>query len=83
MDAERRLKPRTLTYNVEAPPQVTGVYACRVESGRPELYEDAILLWDANAQRWFYLFSDQGCRKYVAGWIGPLQRLQPHHLKKA
>ena len=74
------MKRRSLSYNIVEPPKQTGVYACRVECEMAGLFEDAFLLWDDNAKRWSYLSSDQHVRKYVAGWIGPLQRLHPHHL---
>lgn len=72
------IRARPLTYRVDGPPNELskGVYACRVEIiGGPDLYEDKLLTWDGVF--WWYLSSDEKCRRYVAGWIGPLERLQP------
>ena len=55
------------------PPTVTGVYACRVPMiEAPSLSEDLFLMWYEGD--WYYLRSDQRCRREVLGWVGPLER---------
>jgi hypothetical protein len=64
---------RLIKYNTGKPP-VTGVYAIRTETPVPGLLEDLFLLWDNDLKRWYHCGSDQGYRKEVKYWIGPLQR---------
>lgn len=57
-------------------PQVTGVYACRVDDPHGKrLVVDIFLMWFNG--RWSFLSSDQNFRGEVHGWIGPLPRLRP------
>lgn len=38
----------------------------------PSLSEDLFLMWYEGD--WYYLRSDQRCRREVLGWVGPLER---------
>lgn len=54
-------------------PDSVGVYACRVPMiEEPSLLEDLFLMWDG--KKWFYLMSDQECRREVKKCLGPLAR---------
>lgn len=62
-----------ISYNTDASPTESGVYACRIPSDdMPGFYEDKFLMFFDG--KWVYIGSDQKYRGTVSGWVGPLQR---------